>query len=427
MSHGAFTLADIDQSSPVQTGQFSAADLDAPQASAFQRLGESALSGAGVVSNEQGKNFFLHPLDTLKAMATLQGELGERAKKELANKDYVRGLTHGIEWLMPGAGPVLAYAGDQLESGDIAGGVGTTLGAAATLLAGVKAPAIAEGASSAASAAADTGAAAVRASARGVNQALVKAPGTIGGTVGAAVGAKLGGATGAELGGIAGTVAGKELLPQLRIPGEGFGFPNRVQGGPATIPPEAAAAAAAEPIKAAPVVPTSVPKITPAVVEQQLETSLGGRKLVPGVSLRNQATAQAAAAGKLPEGFTSVDSSALKGYKYSPETREFESITQGGQHYIHGDVSPDEVDNFADADSKGKAWQQIKSQNPLVAKVVNGRRVSTVPSRSATVEPPKTISAAAAKPQLDAAADDLSAILQESLKKVRAEKLAQTQ
>jgi hypothetical protein len=120
--------------------------LDAPQASAFQRLGESALSGAGVVSNEQGKNFFLHPVDTLKAMAKLQGELGERAGKELANKDYVRGLTHGVEWLIPGLGPTLAHSGDQLESGDTAGGVGTTLGAAATLLAGAKAPAIAEGA-----------------------------------------------------------------------------------------------------------------------------------------------------------------------------------------------------------------------------------------------------------------------------------------
>lgn len=51
----------------------------------------------------------------------------------------------------------------------------------------------------------------------------------------------------------------------------------------------------------------------------------------------------------------------------------------------------------------------------------------TLKSNAKAVEPPKTISATAAKPQLDAAADDLSAILQESLKKVRAEKLAQTQ
>lgn len=119
---------------------------DPEQASAFQRFGESSLSGAGIVSNEQGKNFFLHPVDTLKAMAKLQGELGERAGKELANKDYVRGLTHGIEWLIPGLGPTLAHAGDQGESGDIAGMTGTTLGAAATLLAGAKAPAIADAA-----------------------------------------------------------------------------------------------------------------------------------------------------------------------------------------------------------------------------------------------------------------------------------------
>jgi hypothetical protein len=126
-----------------------------PQASAFQRLGESALSGAGVVSDEQGKNFFIHPVDTLKAMANLQGELGKRAAKELENKDYVRGLRHGIEWLIPGLGPTLARAGDQLESGDIAGGTGTTLGAAASLLAGAKAPAIADAAADAAANIAD--------------------------------------------------------------------------------------------------------------------------------------------------------------------------------------------------------------------------------------------------------------------------------
>lgn len=216
-----------------------------PTPSAFQRLGESALSGAGVVTNEQGKNFFLHPVDTLKAMANLQGELGERAQKELANKDYVRGLTHAVEWLMPGLGPTLAKSGDQLESGDVAGGVGTTLGAAANLLAGAKGPAIADAAGDAASAVASKAAAGVRATARGVNTALEKAPGTIGATVGATVGAKVGGGPGAALGGIAGEVAGKELLPKLHVPGEGFGLPNRVTGGPAVLPSEPAAASAA--------------------------------------------------------------------------------------------------------------------------------------------------------------------------------------
>src|SRR6185312_5069210 len=85
------------------------------QPSAVSRFGSNLLSGAGVTSTEGAKQFFTHPLDALKAMAQQQGELGIRAKNELANKDYVRGLTHAVEYMMPGLGPNLAQAGDQLE------------------------------------------------------------------------------------------------------------------------------------------------------------------------------------------------------------------------------------------------------------------------------------------------------------------------
>lgn len=97
--------------------------------SAASRFGSNLLSGVGVVSQEQGRNFFMHPVDTLKVMANAQGELGLRAKKELQNADYVRGLTHATEYLLPGLGPVLAHSGDQIESGDTAGGIGTMAGA----------------------------------------------------------------------------------------------------------------------------------------------------------------------------------------------------------------------------------------------------------------------------------------------------------
>lgn len=105
---------------------------------AVSRFGSSFASGAGVMSNEQGKNFFAHPLDTLTAMAQTQGELGARAAKELKNKDYVRGLTHAAEYMLPAIGPALAHSGDQLESGDIAGGAGTMLGVGGNLLLGAK-------------------------------------------------------------------------------------------------------------------------------------------------------------------------------------------------------------------------------------------------------------------------------------------------
>jgi hypothetical protein len=214
--------------------------------------------------------------------------------------------------------------------------------------------------------------------------------------------------------------------------------------------------------------------VTPKSVQSQLENALGGKPaepLIKGVSLRNQAAVQKARsladlsgsaqnapptagasdftsqlqqsldkanAGKvpadstpppstvgdlptqikkslqqtesLPEGFTPVESTALKGYKYSPETREFESVTNSGSHYIHGDVSPEEVQTFEDADSKGKAWSKLKSQNPLVAKVVNGNRVAVKPPTSAP-----------------AGAEDFSSLLGESLKQAQMRKLAELQ
>jgi hypothetical protein len=76
----------------------------------------------------------------------------------------------------------------------------------------------------------------VRGVAKGINKSLKEAPGTIGMGVGSAIGGHIGGAPGAELGGIAGAITGKELLPKLRIPGEGFGLPNRVTGGPRIAP-----------------------------------------------------------------------------------------------------------------------------------------------------------------------------------------------
>ena len=110
------------------------------QPSAASRLATGIAQGAGVVSKEQGKNFFLHPIDTARNILRTQGELGIRAGKELKSGDYVRGVTHGIEYLLPGVGPTLAAAGDKLENKDYAGGIGTTIGAALPIVAGKAIP-----------------------------------------------------------------------------------------------------------------------------------------------------------------------------------------------------------------------------------------------------------------------------------------------
>jgi hypothetical protein len=129
--------------------------------------------------------------------------------------------------------------------------------------------------------------------------------------------------------------------------------------------------------------PAEVPKpasATPAKVESLLNDSLGGKPLEKNVPLRQQvpqastAKSGAASSRELPEGFTPTESSVLAGYKYNPATQEFESITNAGQHYVHGEVSPEQAADFEATESKGKAWNKLRGSSVLVAKVLNGVR-----------------------------------------------------
>jgi hypothetical protein len=121
-----------------------------------------------------------------------------------------------------------------------------------------------------------------------------------------------------------------------------------------------------------------------------LDQSLGAKKLEPNVPLRQQmpATAsrpqsmstpasQPAVDSGIPEGHTPHDSSALRSSKYDADANEFHArMTSGNTTYVYGDVAPEEAQAFADAPSKGKAYQQIKSGHPLVAKIVDGKRIA---------------------------------------------------
>ena len=226
-----------------------------------------------------------------------------------------------------------------------------------------------------------------------------------------------------------GKVAGK-ALPKMTIPGERFGLPETVEGGPVSAPPYQA------PVEPAPVYPgaalpgvpspellqargleqgghapapepaaaladlpvhavhkaiqelgpqASVADITTranqiAKLGDLLNDAVGGKPLKPNVPLKNQLDVPAPApAVDVLEGHTPVDSSALKSYKYDPTTKEFETVTPSGGHYIYGDVSPDQVQAFEAADSKGKAWNEIRKNSTLVGKVVNGKRVNVRP------------------------------------------------
>ena len=114
-----------------------------------------------------------------------------------------------------------------------------------------------------------------------------------------------------------------------------------------------------------------------------LNQGLGGRGLEPNVPLKDQGgVVTPKPVETIPEGHTPVESSAIKSYKYDPATREFETVTQSGSRYIHGDVSPEQAQAFEAAKSKGKAWNDLRQNSTLVAKVVNGKRIPIRPSLS---------------------------------------------
>jgi len=111
-----------------------------------------------------------------------------------------------------------------------------------------------------------------------------------------------------------------------------------------------------------------------------LDKALGAKQLEPNVPLRNQVGGPSAAVqtpADLPEGHTAVQSSAAKSYKYDPDANEFHArYASGNTTYVFGDVAPEEAQAFEQADSKGKALQQMKANHPLVAKIVDGKRIA---------------------------------------------------
>jgi hypothetical protein len=97
----------------------------------------------------------------------------------------------------------------------------------------------------------------------------------------------------------------------------------------------------------------------------QLEKGLGASPpLKPNVPLRGQISAtMKEAAPQLPEGHTAVDSTAIRSYKYDPQTQEFEAWpTSGDTAYRYGEVSPDAAKVFQDAPSKGKGVSADQEQ-----------------------------------------------------------------
>src|ERR1039458_1005054 len=109
--------------------------LKATQPSVGQRLRQNFAEGLGVTDDEGAKNFFTHPIDTLMKSLDAQGQLAVKAKQAYQNGDYKGALMYGLNYLAPFIGQQTAKAGEQLNQGDIAGGIARTAGAAVPLLA----------------------------------------------------------------------------------------------------------------------------------------------------------------------------------------------------------------------------------------------------------------------------------------------------
>lgn len=171
-------------------------------------------------------------------------------------------------------------------------------------------------------------------------------------------------------------------IPEAAV--QTFLMAGGMEGEPAAQAAEkpAAAVEAAKPVeitKPAAVEPSPVIDVSKKAVAAQLEKSLDAQPLKPGVKLKDQLNFTKAE----PVSQTKIEgSSVIQSHGYDPAANEMHIVTKGSPNvtYVYGDVSAEQAKAFETADSKGKAWAEFKQQSsPLVAKIVNGKRVPVKP------------------------------------------------
>lgn len=194
--------------------------------------------------------------------------------------------------------------------------------------------------------------------------------------------------------------ASPEPAPPAAPPELPAGFQSVAQAPPGSAnnpfqaPPQVEAPpAVALPQESLPVAAAPQTEAAPAKLDQLLSDALGGKKLEPNVPLKNQTAvtpttkpAAAAAKSEIPAGFTPVKSSVLKAYKYNSATQEFDGITNTGQVYRHAEVTPDQFQKFESADSKGKAWNELRNNATPLGKVNNGVLQPRIKPRSIVMD-----------------------------------------
>jgi hypothetical protein len=74
--------------------------------------------------NDTIQQAFWHPIDTARGMVQGQDQLRQAAHESFKQGDYVGGVRHAINWLIPMLGPRIDEAGNLMGEGEIARGLG---------------------------------------------------------------------------------------------------------------------------------------------------------------------------------------------------------------------------------------------------------------------------------------------------------------
>jgi hypothetical protein len=69
-----------------------------------------------------------HPIDTLKGITNSSAEVEKKAEEAFKRGNYVEGMRHALNYLLPVIGPQTDKAGDQAQRGEYAKSAGGTLG-----------------------------------------------------------------------------------------------------------------------------------------------------------------------------------------------------------------------------------------------------------------------------------------------------------
>jgi hypothetical protein len=101
----------------------------ATQSSPFTRFTKSLVNQLNPIEGIKGlAQLTAHPIDTYQADAAARSGIWNDATKRIRGGDIPGGIAKGVEAFMPFLGPSLSQAGDQFQSGDVAGGAGSSVG-----------------------------------------------------------------------------------------------------------------------------------------------------------------------------------------------------------------------------------------------------------------------------------------------------------